>query len=192
MATSDTELFESMALKNDQRAFQKIFDLYWEEMFHLALQKTKSPDLAQDLAQEVFISLWKYKHSIEIKTGLRNYLATMVKYGFFKLVQKNKQNITSLETNTYSEPSHEEHGFSIMEFNELYEKIEVITETLPPRCREIFIMNKVNHMSVEEIAQNFKISHSTVRNQLSKAREIFKDQLAEEFSLVALFFLYCN
>ncbi|AGA80205.1 RNA polymerase sigma factor [Echinicola vietnamensis] len=61
--SSDTELLGLMASRNDQRAFNVIFDRYWDELYQIALAKAKCPDLAQDLAQEVFINLWKYRRT---------------------------------------------------------------------------------------------------------------------------------
>ncbi|GGF45736.1 RNA polymerase sigma factor [Echinicola rosea] len=177
-----------MASHNDQRAFNTIFDYYWDELYHLAIAKTKCPDLAQDLAQEVFINLWKYRKTIKIKATFSAYLATMLKYGFFK--QLAKQGKESANGDFLAEPYHEENGFSIMEFNELYDKISEITTSLPPRCKAIFEMNSFQQMSVEEIATSFKISTSTVRNQLARAREVFREQLAEDVSMIALLTIF--
>ncbi|WP_162633095.1 RNA polymerase sigma factor [Echinicola strongylocentroti] len=177
-----------MASHNDQRAFNTIFDYYWDELYHLAIVKTSCPDLAQDLAHEVFINLWKYRKTIKVKATFSAYLATMLKYGFFRHLAK--QDKESVKGDFLAEPYHEEHGFSIMEFNELYDKISQIKSSLPPRCKAIFEMNSFQQMSVEEIATNFKISSSTVRNQLARAREVFKEQLTEDVSLITLLAIF--
>lgn len=189
---SDTELFNLMAHKEDHSAFQEIFNRYWDTLFDIALKKTKSPDLAQDLSQEVFISLWKYRQNIKIKTELKAYLVTMIKYGFFKMVAQKDQQFEELNSTGNQEPFHEINGFSLMEFNELYSKIASITETLPPRCREIFLMNRTQNMSVEEIANNFNITPSTVRTHLAKATGAFKEQLAEDIALAGLLLILCS
>ncbi|QDH80972.1 sigma-70 family RNA polymerase sigma factor [Echinicola soli] len=186
--SSDTELLRLMASHNDQRAFNTIFDHYWDELYHLAIMKSKCPDLAQDLTQEVFINLWKYRKTIQVKSTFSAYLATMLKYGFFKHLAK--QGKESTKGDFLEEPYHEEHGFSIMEFNELYHKISKITTSLPPRCKAIFEMSSFQQMSVEEIATNFKISTSTVRNQLARAREVFREQLTEDVTLIVLLAIF--
>ncbi|WP_200979611.1 RNA polymerase sigma factor [Echinicola sp. 20G] len=191
-AASDTELFRMMSLREDHKAFQEIFNRYWDQLFQIALHKTKSPDLAQDLTQEVFISLWKYRHSIKIKAELSAYLITMVKYGFFKLAAQKEQQFEALNATDNTEPSHNLNGFSIMEFNELYDKIDTITDTLPPRCREIFLMKRNHEMSVEEIAKSFNISPSTVRNHLAKATGTFKEKLTEDIALASLLWILFN
>ena len=48
-------------------------------------------------------------------------------------------------------------------------------DTLPEKCREIFLMSKRDGLRQEEIAQELGISLQTVKNQVSKALKILKD-----------------
>lgn len=54
-------------------------------------------------------------------------------------------------------------------------KLEELMYKLPPRCREIFIMNKLERKKYKEIAKDLGISVKTVENQMSKALRILRD-----------------
>lgn len=48
-------------------------------------------------------------------------------------------------------------------------------DSLPEKCREVFLMSKRDGLKYEEIATELGISENTVRNQISKALKVLKD-----------------
>lgn len=187
MKGGDHILWEKIRKEDDSRAFQQIFEKYFDNLFQLAFHKTKSQDLAQDLVQETFINLWKYRKGIEQLDNIGNYLATMLKYQFFKEIEKqpfwlNQQEIANLESFHKTESN----GFSLMEFEELYELIKTHITTLPPKTRQLFLINRFENKSVKELALQFGISESTVRTHLNNASNQLKAQMENHLLVTAL------
>lgn len=58
-------------------------------------------------------------------------------------------------------------------------------DSLPDKCREIFLMAKRDGLRYEEIASELGISENTVRNQVSKALRILKEGVRK-----AVYFLF--
>ena len=48
-------------------------------------------------------------------------------------------------------------------------------DSLPPKCREVFILSKRDGLKYEEIAEELGLSVNTVRNQISKALKMIKE-----------------
>ena len=173
--------------EDDDSSFKVLFDGYWEMLFLHALKKTKSQDLAQDLAQETFINFWKYRKSLGEIQNLRSYLITMMKYQFFKWIDQEKivfDELDSVVPNSVS-IDHSD-GFKIMEFNELYTFLMDKIDELPVRSRQIFIQNRFENKTVKELAETYSIAESTVRNHLSQANSKLQAQLENNLMALAI------
>ena len=59
-------------------------------------------------------------------------------------------------------------------------------DSLPEKCREVFILSKRDGLKYEEIAEELGLSVNTVRNQISKALKLIKDGAVKIFT-----FLFC-
>lgn len=53
---------------------------------------------------------------------------------------------------------------------------------LPPKCQEVFMMNKINGLTYREIAEDLDISVKTVENQIGKAYRILRELMAGRLS----------
>ena len=66
-----------------------------------------------------------------------------------------------------------------IELNELNVKIQSIVETMPNRCREVFLLSRYENLSHKEIAEFLQISEGTSRSQLLRARKLLKEKLID-------------
>ena len=169
-------------LKGD---FEKLYKLYYPKMFAFAKNYVPANEDAENIVQDVFLILWERKEEIEISFTLTTYLFTLVKnrclnFLRHKLIEEeyNSQlkeelgfKLYALETFDYSYQSEEE----------LQEVIRRALDTLPERCREVFIKSRIEGLKYKEISDELGISVNTVENQmvtaLSKLRVALKDYL---------------
>jgi len=81
-------------------------------------------------------------------------------------------------------------------YDSLYQYITELVNQLPGRRKEIFIKSRFGGLSIKEIAEELKISHKTVENQLTDALKSIKTNLKMEsipvILLFVLFFLMIN
>ena len=180
-------LLQRIQNEDDDASFKLLFDAYWELLFLQALQKTKSQDLAKDLAQETFIAFWKYRKSLKQIHNLKSYLVTMLKYQFLKWIDQEKIVFDELDTAVPNEVFIDGNdGFKIMEFNELYAFLMDTIDALPSRSRQIFIQNRFENKTVKELAETFNVAESTVRNHLSQANSKIQGQLENNLLSVVI------
>jgi len=69
--------------EGDPVIFKIIYKLYWERLYHVAYYYLKDERDAEDVLQDVFISLWSRRSHLDIRAALENYLVRSVKYTSF-------------------------------------------------------------------------------------------------------------
>ncbi len=165
--------------------FEQVFKDNWELMYQSAYSKIGDQAVVEDILQEIFIDIWQRRESLEIKSGIKAYLLTAVKYQVMKhfdeLAKLRKGNSNSLPEAFYEE--------DVFGFEELFHEIEIAVEMLPPRAQLVFRMSRLEGYSADEIADKLKISPQTVHNQLSKSLKIMRGELKHLAPALALYLL---
>jgi RNA polymerase sigma-70 factor (ECF subfamily) len=77
----------------------------------------------------------------------------------------------------FSEDSY--NPLAIVIAKEINESIEKAIATLPPQCRKVFLLNKYDGLSYNEIAQKLDISINTVRTQITRAMKKMRSSLSQ-------------
>ena len=169
-------------LKED---FEKLYKLYYPKMFAFAKNYVPANEDAENIVHDVFLILWGRKEEIEISFTLTTYLFTLVKnrclnFLCHKLIEEeyNSQMKEELGFKLYAL---EAFDYSYQSEEELQEIIRRALDTLPERCREIFIKSRIEGLKYKEISDELGISVNTVENQmvtaLKKLRVALKDYL---------------
>jgi len=151
-----------------------------------ALEYVKDYDIAREIVQEAFVSLWEKRESIDTGRAPRAYLSSAVKNRCLNYLRDNRKfdrSLLELEgldiENEHVEQDH-------LVADELRLKIEEITASLPEKCREVFVKNRLEHKKYQEIADEMGISLKTVEAQMSKALRILRENLLEFMPLLLL------
>ncbi len=169
-------------LKSD---FEKLYKLYYPKMFAFAKNYVPANEDAENIVQDVFLTLWERKEEIEISFTLTTYLFTLVKnrclnFLRHKLIEEeyNSQMKKELGFKLYAL---EVFDYSYQSEEELQEIIRRALDALPERCREVFIKSRIEGLKYKEISDELGISVNTVENQmvtaLRKLRVALKDYL---------------
>lgn len=162
-------------LKNDDTAaFVEIYQRYKRPLLAMGYNYTKSTDAAEDIVQEVFLSLWERRHQLVIES-LPAYLATAIKFSVFKQLLKEKRRRTLLENHPATSPM--EVNDEAIQARFLKDYLDGVVEKLPEKCRLAFKFSREQEMSVNEIASHMGISANTVASHISKALKILRSSL---------------
>lgn len=179
---SDNALVE--LLKNsDSRAFEEIYQRYWDRLSLQVLKITGSREDARDIVQEVFVSIWKRRSEIELKGPLVVYLFKSVRNGAIRYIEKNITRNNYLHTLSVNAPLDMSTPASQYDLKELQNKLQQVVAGLPSKMQEVYLLSRNEGMSYKEIAQYLGIAENTVRKQLSNARKSIRTS-ASELSLV--------
>jgi len=180
---ADNELWDKIKL-GDSKAFDLLFERYWSAIYSTAFIYLKDQETCKEIVNDIFLNIWQKRHVLEINS-FKAYLTTAARYHVYKVVKKEKLSPIQLIEN-YSEIPESKNSINLGEEKILYQEMEndidSVLNTLPQRCREIFVMSRINHLSNQEIADQLGISKRTVENQLTHALKILR------FSLKAMIF----
>jgi len=168
-------------------AMEKIYHVYWEEIFDAALKKTGDEALAQDITQEIFISLWENHKTINLSGSLGAYLHGAVKYkviNYFRSGSIKEQHQAALTV--LMDEQHTAAADDKLILKELYLEVDAAIALLPEKMQLVFSMSRKQEKSIKEIAAELDVSVQTVKNQISAAIKLLKKSLSY-ILLIAVF-----
>ncbi|WP_166332846.1 RNA polymerase sigma factor [Sphingobacterium chungjuense] len=174
-------------LKNrDKAIFEKVYDLYWSSLYISAFNVLRNKEQSEDVVQEVFSSLWNNAESLNI-LNLNAWLFSAVRYQVFNVLRSGKVR-TRFENLYIVEELTQNIGELKLVKEDLHRRMLEGIEQLPPRCREIFILSRIDRLSHHDIAVKLAISVKSVENQISIAQKKLRISLKDLAYLLPLLF----
>ncbi len=173
----------------DKKAFDALYGRYWRKLYGLAYRKLHSRELAEELVQDLFISLWAKRESLQITASVGAYLGMAVRYMVIKFFQKERVH-HQYEQTAALEPAYANTTEDEVLFHDLQEVIEQEINKLPEKCREVFQLSRHDNLSGKEISHKLHLSEKTVENHIGKALRLLRLSLKDFItSVLLLFFL---
>ena len=174
---SERQLLERLR-DSDQEAFRILFEKYQPVLFRFVLHSLHEADDAHDVVQETFVRIWDRRASLKPELPLlallfrmsRNLVRDRAKH---QAVRKRLEpDVPSSMHPSAENPEETLHG-SVLE-----ERINTIVRTkLPAKCREVFLLSRVEGMSNAEISERLGITVKTVENQITRGLKILRREL---------------
>lgn len=164
----EDELLQKVA-SGDKMAFRRLFDQLWENVYSAALRLTRSPEMAQDLSQEVFVRLWEQRSKLPDVTNIYAYLYTITRNLVTDFLRKkvfqdsNKPFLVSYYQHNDADP------FSSLELREQKEKLKVAIDQLPLQLKQVVTLAYFEGRSHKEIAAVLQITPASSRIYLVRA-----------------------
>jgi RNA polymerase sigma-70 factor (ECF subfamily) len=170
----EDSLHESELLRrlgaDDPAALNQIAREYWKDLVGFAFDLVGSPDVAEDIAQEVCIGLWNHRRRFEGRGSLRSYLMQSVRRlalnEFRSRRVRSRPDVVDRVRAAHSEPVTPD---AHLEANNLSAAIEVALRNLPARRREAFVLVRFHGLSYREAAEVMGVSTQTLANQVCTA-----------------------
>ena len=164
--------------ESDKNAFKELFFSYHDTLFRFVLYKIQDDDIAEDIAQETFLRVWNTRHNLKPNKAFFSLIAkisTNLCYDHFRYteVRKRHEPLIPVDQNVNTNKPEAEILGSTLE-----EEIQKIVEhDLPEKCRQVFILSRVENLSNNEISEKLGISIRTVENQIYRAIKILRKKL---------------
>ena len=182
------ELFDQIK-SDDQKALELLFSIYFQRLNDFARNVVKDDVISQDIVQDVFVKIWEKKAEIE-SINLEAYLFRLVRNRCIDYIKHLKVvhcrmheiQISSKYEELYRIDFIGNEPYVLIE-QELKLKIEKTIITLPERCREVFVMSRMNGLKNKEIAERLNINIKNVERHLNRAMRSFRENLSEELPI---------
>lgn len=177
MQETDTRLIERLRA-SDHEAFRLLFEKYQPMLFRSVLYSLQDADTAHDVVQETFVRAWNHRDSLQPNLPLLAYLL-QVSRNLVRDYAKHHAVRRRLEADVLQtlQPMEEDPEKSL-HLSMLEEKVsEVVRTKLSAKCREVFLLSRMEGMSNAEISERLGISTKTVENQITRALKILRRHL---------------
>jgi RNA polymerase sigma-19 factor, ECF subfamily len=171
---------------SDQSAFQLVFQQHYPNACKTIRRFIRENSTVEDLAQDVFIRFWERREKIDIKTSIGAYIHRMAINEALTFLRKQKK-FQQDNIDDFSFSADGASSVQVMEGEELQLKIKNAIDSLPPKCRTVFLLSRHEEMSYKEIAVKMDISIKTVENQMGKALRVMREHLKDHLHLMILY-----
>ena len=162
-----------------KKQFIQIYDLYVDDTARFLSYYTKDRTQLEDLIQDVFLKLWKYRENIDWDNKfLKTYILKTARNVALTYLEEQKKN--PIETREYFllEKS-EQKETRELNYKELNVQYREALDSAPNKAREVYMMNREEGLTYKEIAIALEISPRTVEIHISKVLRILRKELKE-------------
>jgi len=175
---SDTDL-ELIALihKDNREAFAALYERYWDKIFAVAIHRLGNEEEAEEIVQEIFLSIWTRRKSLKLTHSLATYLSVAVKYKVINHLGRKHRTQLQLDELTNTTPATENSTSNWMDEKELKIQLKKGINRLPEKCRIVFLLSRDENKTYAEIAAQLNISQKTVEAHMSKALSTLRHDL---------------
>lgn len=171
---TDSELL-ALLKQGQHTAFTELYNRHWKSLLLSAYHHTRDKSLAEEVLQEIFISIWKRRELIEIQS-FEAYMATAIKFSVFKHYHREYKRKRIAQAQYEQTPCLDDQE---IEARFVQEYIDGLVEKLPEKCRLVFIYSRTKGKSIPEIAREMNIAEKTVEAHLTKGLKYIKSHLQQ-------------
>ena len=172
--------------EGDRQAYEQIFRAYYKRLNGFAYSYLMQKEAAEDVVQSVFLNIWSERECWDPPGTVKQYLFAAVrnealnKIRYQHVVKDKEEEVVQ----TFKDLKKQKIPDSEYSLKELESEIEKGIEALPPRCRQIFLLNRRSGLTYNEIADYLDISINTVNTQMGRALKSLRDYLSDYLPVI--------
>ena len=152
------------------REFETYFRRLYLPLGMYAMRIVGDADDAEDLVEEAFMKAWqRIEGGLEVD-NFKAFIYQAVRNGCISFLRGKRETEDIEEIPEMSDEA--------VDTSERDARIWRAIDSLPEKCREVFLMSKRDGLTNEEIAEEMGISIKTVKNQMTKAFSRLREDLA--------------
>jgi RNA polymerase sigma-70 factor (ECF subfamily) len=188
--TVNVELMLRVKLGGSQAedAFQELIELHQNAVIGTVAKMLGNSSEAEDIAQQVFIRLWKSAPRYEVKAKFTTFLYTITRNLVFnetkRKQRKKEHSLEERQENSFTQIEDKVATRPDQEFlqAELKNEVDKAVRSLPEKQRLAVILRRYENMPYEQIADVLDLSVSAVKSQLFRARITLRESLSHYLS----------
>lgn len=173
----DTDL-SVLIRAGDRDAFERLFRDWYARLATYAVRLVGSRDAAEDIVQELFVTLWNRRDQLPDMGALPGYLHRAVRNRALNDLRRRRTAERWLALRD-PDPVDVPVAVSTLVEAELAGRIQAALGALPPRTREVFLLHRDQGLTYGGIAAALGISVKTVETLMSRALRSLRQALAD-------------
>lgn len=179
---TDAELLNKIAA-GITSAFEELMRRHEPRIFQFALKIVKSPELAQEISQDVFLKIWEKRTSLNTIETLPAWLFSMAKNQSLNTLKEIARRYAHEEKYAAAQDEVLD-GEAEIQYNDLKKFAAILIDQLSPQRKIIYQMKVEQGLTTSEIAAKLNLSPSTIRTQLAKSYQLLRTKVSDQLCVV--------
>ncbi|MFQ6084199.1 MAG: RNA polymerase sigma factor [Candidatus Aminicenantia bacterium] len=176
------KIFLRRLKEGDEEAFEELIDKFQGKIFSLINLMVSQSSITEDLAQEVFLRIFKGIPYFREESKLSTWIYRITYNVCLAEIEKHRKSLFIIQ-NERLEKSPDNLNISLdkqIEKIDFENKIRKILDLLPVNYKIVLILFYWQELSYQEIAETMKIPMGTVKTYLYRAKNLLKQKILEE------------
>ena len=157
-------------------AFTRLFDQYRGTIYSVSLKFLKSPVLAEEIVQDVFLKVWHKREEMASVKRLDAYLFVMARNFIFDRIKKMSYEAAD-EISLVKQQSAADDSEYLVRQHQCQQLLQQAIDMLPFQQRQVYQFAKMDGLSHEVIAEKMQLSRHTVKKHMAMALQSIRKHL---------------
>lgn len=178
--------------QDNLRAFNQLFDRYFEPLYKFSLSYVKNIEVAEELTMDMMHNIWRKRNTIEIHGEVKHYLFGAMKNVLFNYIKKKQVATVAIEELPETTQLSTEAVAQEIAFKELEKLYHQKLEQLSPQRQKIFRLSREEQMTYPQIAESMNLSINTIKTQMLVSLKFLRENMQEhvDMTLLLIFYLF--
>lgn len=178
------------------KQFEQVYISFFARMKRFAIEYVVHEEDAENVVHEIFLEIWEKKIDFAAINNIGGYLLVSLKNKCIDFIRKKNRELEL--ANAIKDEYYQtlKLGFDTLELldndilsdSDISNIVQSAIDDLPPKCREIFVMSKIERKKHKQIAEELGISVKTIEAQITIAYKKLKVSLEHYIALIFFFF----
>ncbi|HEX7136886.1 MAG TPA: RNA polymerase sigma factor [Vicinamibacterales bacterium] len=168
------ELLIQRCLAGDQLAWEQIVRQYWRKVFNVAYKFVGKHDEAEDLAQDIFLKIFKSLDTFDRRANFQTWLISISRnlcIDHYRSVRKERETLDrEVDASELAPPTAEPGPVAALEQRDRVMLLKQALSALPDTLRTAVLMRDIQEMSYQEIADRLRLPEGTVKSRINRGR----------------------
>lgn len=166
--------------------FDAVYHQFHQAVYANICKMVSSPQLAEDLLQEVFLSLWENRHTVDLQNAGGWLFVVSYNKSLSFLKKKLRETSIHLPDTTFLAAITEEQPEDEQLFQLRLSMVEEAIDHLPPRKKEVFRLCRFDGKSADEVADMMGISVISVKDYLKQSTQFIRQYISRHYANIEL------
>jgi RNA polymerase sigma-70 factor (ECF subfamily) len=168
-------------LDGDQAAWEQIVRLHWRKVFNVAYKFVGSHEQAEDLAQEIFLKIFRSLETFDRRANFQTWLISVSRnlcIDHYRSVRKERQTIDrDVPAEDLSPAAVTASPLASLENSDLAGLLRRALQTIPQSLRVAVLLRDLQELSYLEIAERLNLPEGTVKSRINRGRRELARQI---------------
>jgi RNA polymerase sigma-70 factor (ECF subfamily) len=161
-------------LQGDQHAWDLIVRQYWRKVFNVAYKFVGKHDEAEDLAQDIFLKIFRSLDSFDRRANFQTWLISVSRnlcIDHYRSVRKERETIDrGVDAAELSPQSSDAGPIAALEQRDRVLLLRQALAALPETLRTAVLLRDIQELSYQEIADRLRLPEGTVKSRINRGR----------------------